>query len=176
MHELVQETLPNWQSQHYQDVEVALYLLYSLAEAVPVCLLLYHIYTHTGLFCVNSYVSLYQGIHAQSFQAENNKPVPLTEMMKLVSSNILILSIWCYMASLIKYESNFALFNLQLMTSRVSCFQHPAVLQQFFEIVVRYDKFFAQEPSYIPDVLVCLTVSYIYIHSLSPTYVQCSCY
>ncbi|KAK2148689.1 hypothetical protein LSH36_487g04031 [Paralvinella palmiformis] len=40
-----------------------------------------------------------------------------------------------------------------LVSSRVSCFQHPAVVMQFFETVVRYDKFFTAEPQYVPDVL-----------------------
>ena len=45
---------------------------------------------------------------------------------------------------------------LQLVASNVSRFQHPAVVMQFFETVVRYDKFFTVEPQYVPEVLVSL--------------------
>ena len=41
----------------------------------------------------------------------------------------------------------------ELVTSRVSCFQHVAVSLQYFETVVRYDKFFSQEPGMLADVL-----------------------
>lgn len=43
-----------------------------------------------------------------------------------------------------------------MITSRVSCHGHSAVVLQFFETVVRYDKFFTCEPHHIPDVLVSL--------------------
>ena len=50
------------------------------------------------------------------------------------------------------------IYLFQLVSSRVSCFQHPAVVMQFFETVVRYDKFFTAEPQYVPDVLVCIDI------------------
>uniref|UniRef100_A0A0K8REJ9 Exportin-T n=1 Tax=Ixodes ricinus TaxID=34613 RepID=A0A0K8REJ9_IXORI len=41
-----------------------------------------------------------------------------------------------------------------LISSGVSTYGHSAVTLQFFETVVRYEKFFNQEPQMIPDVLV----------------------
>uniref|UniRef100_UPI00358DF71B exportin-T isoform X7 n=1 Tax=Myxine glutinosa TaxID=7769 RepID=UPI00358DF71B len=41
-----------------------------------------------------------------------------------------------------------------MVLSGVSHFQHCAVTLQFFETVVRYDKFFSAEPQHIPEVLV----------------------
>ncbi|KAH7947036.1 hypothetical protein HPB52_007467 [Rhipicephalus sanguineus] len=41
-----------------------------------------------------------------------------------------------------------------LISSGVSTCGHPAVTLQFFETIVRYEKFFSQEPETIPDVLV----------------------
>lgn len=43
---------------------------------------------------------------------------------------------------------------LQLVTSGVSRQGHIAVTLQFFETVVRFEKFFAQEPQHIPEILV----------------------
>lgn len=40
-----------------------------------------------------------------------------------------------------------------LIASRVSCHGHMMVMLDFFETVVRYDKFFTCEPQHIPDVL-----------------------
>lgn len=40
-----------------------------------------------------------------------------------------------------------------MVTSGVSHYAHPAVILQFFETVVRYDKFFSLEPQHIPEVL-----------------------
>ncbi|XP_067683887.1 exportin-T-like [Haliotis asinina] len=40
-----------------------------------------------------------------------------------------------------------------LITSRVSCRGHVMIQLQFFETVVRYDKFFSCEPDHIPEVL-----------------------
>ncbi|KAK8756257.1 hypothetical protein V5799_001049 [Amblyomma americanum] len=42
----------------------------------------------------------------------------------------------------------------QLISSGVSTYGHPAVTLQFFETIVRYEKFFNQDPESIPDVLV----------------------
>ncbi|XP_067120441.1 exportin-T-like isoform X2 [Centruroides vittatus] len=41
-----------------------------------------------------------------------------------------------------------------LVTSGVSRYGHIAVTLQFFETIVRYEKFFIQEPQHIPDVLI----------------------
>ena len=43
---------------------------------------------------------------------------------------------------------------VQMLTSQVSQCSHPAVQLQFFETVVRYEKFFGTEPQFLPDVLV----------------------
>ena len=43
---------------------------------------------------------------------------------------------------------------LQLISSGVSEYQHASVALEFFETVVRYDKFFIVEPQHIPSVLV----------------------
>lgn len=45
---------------------------------------------------------------------------------------------------------------LQLVSCGVSGYQHPSVSLEFFETVVRYDKFFMVEPQHIPTVLVSL--------------------
>lgn len=42
----------------------------------------------------------------------------------------------------------------QLVTCGVSEYQHTSVTLEFFETVVRYDKFFIVEPQHIPNVLV----------------------
>ena len=70
---------------------------------------------------------------------------------------------WCYIAERLGWIE-FLCFVLlviydfvsyiQLVTSGVSSHPHCAVSMQFFETVVRYDKFFNQEPQYIPDTLV----------------------
>lgn len=98
VHELVMQTLPRWQVTEYQDVEVAITLLYQLGEALPAS-------------------------NSQHFSGDPMKVTALHDMMKL------------------------------LLTSRVSCYHHPIVVLQFFETVVRYEKFFTLQPQYIPDVL-----------------------
>lgn len=47
-------------------------------------------------------------------------------------------------------------FLLQLVTSGVSSYQHTSVTLEFFETVVRYEKFFTVEPQHIPCVLVSI--------------------
>lgn len=42
----------------------------------------------------------------------------------------------------------------QLVSCSVSSYQHSSVSLEFFETVVRYDKFFVVEPQHIPSVLV----------------------
>lgn len=44
----------------------------------------------------------------------------------------------------------------QLVSCNVSSYQHTSVALEFFETVVRYDKFFLVEPQHIPAVLVSL--------------------
>lgn len=42
----------------------------------------------------------------------------------------------------------------QLVSCNVSSYQHTSVSLEFFETVVRYDKFFTVEPQHVPAVLV----------------------
>jgi len=42
----------------------------------------------------------------------------------------------------------------KMLTSQVNRCDHPAVQLQFFETVVRYEKFFGIELQFLPDVLV----------------------
>uniref|UniRef100_UPI00358FE804 exportin-T isoform X2 n=1 Tax=Myxine glutinosa TaxID=7769 RepID=UPI00358FE804 len=51
-------------------------------------------------------------------------------------------------------ESKASVLQDMMVLSGVSHFQHCAVTLQFFETVVRYDKFFSAEPQHIPEVLV----------------------
>ncbi len=48
-----------------------------------------------------------------------------------------------------------------MVSSGVSSHPHSAVALQFFETAVRYDKFFNQEPQYIPDTLVGIAINYL---------------
>lgn len=96
--EVFTQTITRWQVAEFQDVEVAITLLYQLAEALPAS-------------------------NSQHFTGDLVKVSILQDMMKL------------------------------LMTSGVSCYQHPSVSLQFFETVIRYDKFFSLQPQFIPDVL-----------------------
>lgn len=98
VHNIVTQTLPQWESANFRDVEMAVTLLYSVAEAVPAS-------------------------HGQHFTGNLTKVSALQDMMRL------------------------------LVSSRVSCHGHVIVQLQFFETVVRYDKFFLCEPQHIPDVL-----------------------
>ena len=41
-----------------------------------------------------------------------------------------------------------------LLSSGVSSYPHPAVLLMFFELVVRYEKFFLVEPQFVAHTLV----------------------
>ncbi|XP_069101295.1 exportin-T-like isoform X2 [Argopecten irradians] len=102
VHTYVTQTLPHWEKRDVCDIEVAIFLLYTLGEALPAS----------------------QGQH---FSGETNKVTALQEMMRL------------------------------LVTSRVSCQGHTAVVLQFFETVVRYDKFFNCEPQHIPDIVMAFT-------------------
>ena len=44
-------------------------------------------------------------------------------------------------------------FKFQMITSKVVCYQHQAVQLQYFETVVRYDKFFNIEADHVAEVL-----------------------
>ena len=81
------------------EVEVAVRLLYMLAEALPVS-------------------------HRAHFSGDVSKVSALQDMMRT------------------------------LVTSGVSSYQHTTVTLEFFETVVRYEKFFTVEPQHIPCVLV----------------------
>nr|CAB3267799.1 exportin-T [Phallusia mammillata] len=84
---LVNETLSQWQTAPFNDVEVAIRVLYMLGESLPSNL-------------------------SAHFSTEKNKNYPLYEMMT------------------------------QLVTTGVSNHSHSAVRLQFFETVVRYDRYF----------------------------------
>ncbi|XP_056430252.1 exportin-T isoform X1 [Hyla sarda] len=91
-------TLLNWQSAPFMEVEVAIRLLYMLAEAIPA--------SHGAHFC-----------------GDVAKASALQDMMRT------------------------------LVTSGVSVYNHTSVTLEFFETVVRYEKFFTVEPIHIPNVL-----------------------
>ncbi|EPY75208.1 exportin-T [Camelus ferus] len=91
-------TLQNWQTTRFMEVEVAIRLLYMLAEALPVS-------------------------HGAHFSGDVSKASALQDMMRT------------------------------LVTSGVSAYQHTSVTLEFFETVVRYEKFFTVEPQHIPGVL-----------------------
>ncbi|KAH0616645.1 hypothetical protein JD844_027920 [Phrynosoma platyrhinos] len=90
-------TLQNWQTKPFMEVEVAIRLLYMLAEALPVS-------------------------HGAHFSGDT-KASALQDMMRT------------------------------LVTSGISSYQHTSVTMEFFETVVRYEKFFTTEPQHIPNVL-----------------------
>uniref|UniRef100_A0A3Q2P848 Exportin-T n=1 Tax=Fundulus heteroclitus TaxID=8078 RepID=A0A3Q2P848_FUNHE len=51
------------------------------------------------------------------------------------------------------YDDEYNFDNEQLVSCGVSGYQHSSVSLEFFETVVRYDKFFIVEPQHIPNVL-----------------------
>ena len=55
------------------------------------------------------------------------------------------------------------ILSFQLITSQVSRQGHIAVMLQFFETVIRYDKFFVCEPQHIPEVLVSFLCVFFFI-------------
>lgn len=91
-------TMQNWQTAPFMEVEVAIRLLYMLGEALPAS-------------------------HGAHFSGDTAKTSALQDMMRT------------------------------LITSGVSSYQHSSVSLEFFETVVRYDKFFIVEPQHIPNVL-----------------------
>lgn len=62
---------------------------------------------------------------------------------------------------------NLSSLDPQLVSCNVSSYQHTSVSLEFFETVVRYDKFFIVEPQHIPVVLVsfcvCWSPCFIYL-------------
>ncbi|XP_046878660.1 exportin-T isoform X3 [Hypomesus transpacificus] len=91
-------TMLNWQTTPFMEVEVGIRLLYMLGEALPAS-------------------------HGAHFSGDNAKTSALQDMMRT------------------------------LVSSGVSGYQHTSVALEFFETVVRYDKFFLVEPQHIPNVL-----------------------
>uniref|UniRef100_A0A3Q1GYT7 Exportin-T n=1 Tax=Anabas testudineus TaxID=64144 RepID=A0A3Q1GYT7_ANATE len=91
-------TMQNWQSAQFMEVEVAIRLLYMLGEALPAS-------------------------HGAHFSGNMAKTSALQDMMRT------------------------------LVSCGVSSYQHTSVSLEFFETVVRYDKFFIVEPQHIPNVL-----------------------
>lgn len=91
-------TMQNWQTAPFMEVEVAIRLLYMLGEALPAS-------------------------HGAHFSGDTAKTSALQDMMRT------------------------------LVSCGVSSYQHTSVALEFFETVVRYDKFFIVEPQHIPSVL-----------------------
>ncbi|XP_064632186.1 exportin-T-like [Lineus longissimus] len=97
MHSIASQSLMSWKSVDYQDVEVAILLVYQLAEAIPSS----------------------AGHHFTGPKAD-----VLLELMRT------------------------------LMNSGVSHHPHSAVTLQFFETIVRYERFFLQEPQHLAEALI----------------------
>ncbi|XP_052084396.1 exportin-T-like isoform X3 [Mytilus californianus] len=114
VHNILTQTLPNWERMDQLETELAISLLYQLGEALP------EKENDNRNFIL-------QATQGQHFSGDLTKASVLQEMMRL------------------------------LITSRVSCQGHMSVMLQFFETVVRYDKFFSVEPQHIPDVLMAFT-------------------
>ncbi|XP_053270921.1 exportin-T [Pleuronectes platessa] len=91
-------TMQNWQTASFSEVEVSIRLLYMLGEALPAS-------------------------HGAHFSGETVKTSALQDMMRT------------------------------LVSCGVSSYQHSSVSLEFFETVLRYDKFFLVEPQHIPNVL-----------------------
>lgn len=66
-------------------------------------------------------------------------------------------------ALLLLTNVNISSLDPQLVSCNVSSYQHTSVSLEFFETVVRYDKFFIVEPQHIPVVLVsfCVHLSHV---------------
>lgn len=97
--DLVNMTLPRWQTSSFSEVEAALTFLYQLGEALPVS-------------------------HGNHFSGDPAKASALQPMME------------------------------SLLSCGVSSYPHPAVTLCFFELVVRYEKFFLVEPQFVAPTLV----------------------
>lgn len=111
------------------EVEVAIRLLYMLGEALPAS-------------------------HGAHFSGDATKTSTLQDMMRMVSGVALLWSDPC----LFSCSHVSSALNPQLVSCNVSSYQHTSVSLEFFETVVRYDKFFTVEPQHIPAVLVRVRV------------------
>ncbi|XP_022238268.1 exportin-T-like isoform X1 [Limulus polyphemus] len=83
--------------------------------------------------------------HGNHFIGDGDKPTVMTELLRL------------------------------LVTCGVSTYGHMAVTLHFFETVVRYEKFFSQEPHHIPEVLVAF-MDERGLHNRSPRVRSRTCY
>jgi len=97
--DLVNMTLPRWQTSPFSEVEAALTFLYQLGEALPAS-------------------------HGNHFSGDPTKASALQPMMEL------------------------------LLSCGVHNYPHAAVVLCFFELVVRYEKFFLVEPQFVAPTLV----------------------
>ncbi|XP_071034298.1 exportin-T isoform X4 [Parasteatoda tepidariorum] len=95
---IITNTLNQWRSLSFQEIEVAITFLYLLGEVLPNCL-------------------------GSSSPAFAEKKAEINKMLHL------------------------------LITTDVSTQGHSIVVLQFFETVVRFEKFFAQESQHIPEIL-----------------------
>lgn len=68
----------------------------------------------------------------------------------------MLMLIWGHFDVAINKDRFLNFLLLQLVTSGVSSYQHTSVTLEFFETVVRYEKFFTVEPQHIPCVLVSI--------------------
>lgn len=120
------------------EVEVAIRLLYMLGEALPAS-------------------------HGAHFSGDTTKTSALQDMMRTVG----YLVVWPPHCCPPPTNLNISSLNPQLVSCNVSSYQHTSVSLEFFETVVRYDKFFIVEPQHIPVVLVsfcvCLSSCLIYL-------------
>lgn len=119
--------------------------------------------------------------HGAHFSGDVSKASALQDMMRTVSIlKIIYLNIiFCFHYKLmgvscqslvfvnrghfdvtINKDRSLNFFLLQLVTSGVSSYQHTSVTLEFFETVVRYEKFFTVEPQHIPCVLVSKHFTY----------------
>lgn len=106
---------------------MAIRLLYMLGEALPAS-------------------------HGAHFSGDMAKTSALQDMMRTVSQAPAP-SVCCVRLSALRSLVSSSL-NPQLVSCNVSGYQHTSVALEFFETVVRYDKFFIVEPLHIPAVLV----------------------
>lgn len=116
------------------EVEVAIRLLYMLGEALPAS-------------------------HGAHFSGDTAKTSALQDMMRTVSRTTLLRSMSATSVCFLPRLNVSSALNPQLVSCNVSSFQHTSVSLEFFETVVRYDKFFIVEPQHIPSVLVRVVVS-----------------
>lgn len=90
--------------------------------------------------------------HGAHFSGDATKTSALQDMMRTVRCH-------CGASSVLLPTSlNMSSLNPQLVSCNVSSYQHTSVSLEFFETVVRYDKFFIVEPQHIPVVLVSFCV------------------